>query len=111
MTTLTATVIDALEGIKATEILSLDVREFKTITDYMIIATGNSNRHVNATANRVLEECKAKGFTHLGMEGEQEGEWVLLDLGDVVVHIMLAKTREFYSLERLWTHNNNAFKI
>ena len=94
---------EALEDLKATEIQVINVKKLTSITDYMIIATGNSTRHVKAIARNVDEQIKKHGFITLGIEGEQEGEWILLDINDVVVHIMLAKTREFYSLEKLWS--------
>lgn len=96
-------VITALEDLKAVDIKVLDVRKVASFTDLMIIASGTSDRHVRALADKVLENCRAVGVRPLGVEGEREAEWVLVDLGDIVVHVMRPQTRDFYNLEKLWT--------
>ena len=95
-------VIDALEDIKAEDIQVLDVTEMTDVTDLMIIATGKSTRQVKALANAVIQQAKAAGQQPLGVEGEEVGEWALVDLGDVIVHIMTPHTRSTYNLEKLW---------
>ena len=95
-------VIDALEEVKAKDIVKLDVRELTTVTDYMIVASGTSNRHVKALAEAVAETSRAAGHRPAGIEGADGSEWVLLDLGDALVHVMLPRVREFYNLEKLW---------
>ena len=97
------TITHALEEMKAQEIVNIDVRKLTSITDNMIICSGTSNRHTKAIADKVISEIKAKGFQALGVEGLETGEWILVDLGDAVVHIMLPQAREFYSIEKLWT--------
>lgn len=100
---LLAIVIAALEDVKAVDIRVIDVRNKTSITDRMVIASGTSTRHVKALAENVELKAKQHGFIPLGIEGEQTAEWVLLDLGDVVVHVMLPETRTFYGLEKLWS--------
>ena len=95
-------VIAALEDVKAQDIVSINVREKTSVTDFMVIASGTSNRHVKSLVDNVLEKVKEKGVRPLGSEGLDTGEWALLDLGDVVVHVMLPTARQFYDLERLW---------
>lgn len=95
-------VIDALEDLKAQEIKVLDVRGMSSITDYMIIASGSSNRQVAAIADNVTKKVKEQGYRPLGEEGANEGEWVLVDLGDIIVHVMQPQVRDFYQLEKLW---------
>lgn len=97
------TAIQALEDLKGTDIAEYDVREMTSITDVMLIASGTSDRHVKSLADAVVMACKKAGIAPLGVEGEREGEWVLVDLGDVVVHVMQPRIREFYALEKLWT--------
>ena len=95
-------VCDALENLKANGVKALDVRHLTSVTDFMIVASGRSDRHVRALADSVLERCKEAECLPLGVEGQASGEWVLLDLGDVVVHVMLPRVRDFYNLEKLW---------
>jgi ribosome-associated protein len=92
----------ALEDVKAQDITTIDVRGKTSITDFMVIASGTSNRHVKSLVDNVLEKVKEKGVRPLGSEGLDTGEWALLDLGDIVVHVMLPTARQFYDLERLW---------
>ncbi|RKZ65744.1 MAG: ribosome silencing factor [Gammaproteobacteria bacterium] len=95
--------IDALEALKAEDITVLDVKGKTTVTDWIIIASGSSSRHVKSIANNVIVEAKKASRLLLGAEGENEGEWVLVDLGDVIVHVMQRQVREFYDLESLWS--------
>lgn len=99
---LTELVIKALEDLKGQDIKVIDVRGKTTITDMMVIASGTSDRHVKALADNVAVQAKAAGVMPLGTEGEGGNEWVLVDLNDVVVHVMLPRVRDFYNLEKLW---------
>ncbi len=95
-------VLNTLEDMKAVEVVTIDVRGKTSITDIMVIASGTSDRHVKALAEAVAFQAKQAGERVLGMEGEREGEWALVDLNGVVVHVMQPKVRDFYQLERLW---------
>lgn len=95
--------LQALEDLKGLDVAEYDVREMTSITDVMLIASGTSDRHVKSLADAVVMATKKAGAAPLGVEGEREGEWVLVDLGDVVVHVMQPRVREFYALEKLWT--------
>jgi ribosome-associated protein len=95
-------IINALDDMKALEVKVLDVRGLTDIADYMVIASGTSDRHVRSVAQRVVEKAKEAGFRPHGVEGQQDGDWVLIDLHDMIVHVMLPRVREFYGLEKLW---------
>jgi ribosome-associated protein len=99
---LTDVVTRALDDLKADDVHMLDVRHLTTVTDTMVVASGRSDRHVRAIAGAVVEQAKKAGYRPLGVEGERSGEWVLVDLADLVVHVMLPRVREFYNLEKLW---------
>lgn len=92
----------ALADMKALEVRTLDVRGLTDIADFMVIASGTSDRHVRSVAQRVVEKVKEAGYRPLGVEGQQDGDWVLIDLSEVIVHVMLPRVREFYGLEKLW---------
>lgn len=100
--TLRDVVLGALNELKAVNVKALDVRGLTDITDTMVVASGTSDRHVKSIAERVTQRCKEAGFRPYGIEGERDGEWVLLDLQDIVLHVMLPRVREFYALEKLW---------
>jgi ribosome-associated protein len=93
----------AMEDLKAKDVIEIDVRGKTSVCDYMVIASGTSTRHVKSIADEAVRKVKDLGVMPLGVEGEREAEWVLVDLGDVVVHVMLPRVREYYALERLWT--------
>ena len=97
------TIMAALDKLKAKDVVALDVRDKTSMTDLIVIATGTSSRHVKGLAEEVVKASKQIGQMPLGVEGAREGEWVLVDLGDAIIHVMLPRSREFYGLERLWT--------
>jgi ribosome silencing factor RsfS/YbeB/iojap len=99
---LESVVLDALADMKALEVKLLDVRGLTDIADFMVIASGTSDRHVRSVAQRVVEKTKAAGFRPHGVEGQQDADWVLIDLNEMIVHVMLPRVREFYGLEKLW---------
>jgi len=95
-------VINALENMKAKDITVIDVRDRSSVTDYMILATGTSKKHAQAVCDNASTDAKAQGLKPLGAEGRDSSDWMLLDLGDVIVHVMTEQARHFYDLERLW---------
>ena len=100
-------VLDALEEVKGKDIVTLNVTNLTDVMDTMIVASGNTSRQVKALANSVIEDAKKSGFQPIGVEGIDSGEWVLVDLGDIVIHIMQPTIREFYELEKLWSMRPN----
>jgi ribosome silencing factor RsfS/YbeB/iojap len=94
---------NALEDLKARDTREIDVRGKTSVTDVIFVTSGTSTRHVKSIADEVVKAAKKAGLPPIGVEGQREAEWVLVDLGDIVVHVMLPRTREFYGLERLWT--------
>jgi ribosome-associated protein len=92
-----------LDELKALSLIELDVRGQSDVTDTVVIASGTSDRHVKSIADRVREKAREAGFRVIGTEGERDGEWILIDLGDVIVHVMLPRVRDLYALERLWS--------
>lgn len=100
--TLQTLALDAINDLKALDIVTFDVRDLTSIADIMIICSGRSNRHVKSIAENIVKKAKEAQLKYIKMEGEREGEWVIVDLADVIVHVMLPASREFYSLEDLW---------
>jgi ribosome-associated protein len=96
-------ILQALEDLKGKDIVELDVRELTDITDTLVIVSGTSNRHVKSLADKAIRELKQSGCKVYGVEGQDAGEWVLVDAGNVILHVMQPATREFYDLERLWS--------
>ena len=96
-------VLDACDDLKAKDITEIDVRGKSSVADLLVVASGTSSRHVKSIADEVVKKAKQAGNPPIGVEGQREAEWVLVDLGDVIVHVMLPRTREFYALERLWS--------
>lgn len=99
---------NALDNLKGESITCIDVRKLTEITDFMVIVTGRSSTHIKALADEVVSEVKEAGMDVVGVEGKMQSEWVLVDVGDVVVHIMLAPVRALYNLEDLWNFHNEA---
>ncbi|QIZ46428.1 ribosome silencing factor [Dickeya zeae] len=95
-------VIDKLDDLKGQDIVALDVKGKSSITDYMVICTGTSSRHVSSIADHVVQESRAAGLMPLGVEGENDADWVVVDLGEVIVHVMQEESRHLYELEKLW---------
>jgi ribosome-associated protein len=104
-------VLDALDELKAFDVTVLDVRNLTDVTDLMVIASGGSDRQVKAIARNVVEKAKAAGHQPMGVEGEREGEWILVDLYDLVVHVMLPRVRDFYQIEKLWSDGEDSASI
>lgn len=102
MPTVKETVVQVVDALKGEDIQVLEVKTLTLITDHMIIATGNSIRHIQAMAKQLVQQAKAKDIPVLGVEGERTGEWVLIDLGETIVHLMTQGLRQFYRLEKLW---------
>ncbi len=104
-------VVHALEDLKADNICVLDVKDRTSVTDFMVIASGTSNRHVQSLADNVVSEIKEHGGRPIGVEGGTSSDWVLVDLGEIVVHVMMPATRSFYDLERFWRDGPEAAEL
>ena len=100
--TITDLVVDALDDLKAVDTKIVDVRGLSSVMDFFVVTSGNSSRHVKSLADNVVVKAKEAGCPPIGVEGENDADWVLVDLGDVVVHVMQPAARSFYDLERLW---------
>jgi len=98
-----AHILESLDDLKGLDVRTIDVTDVSDVTDYMVLASGTSNRHVRSLVNRVTEDLNTTGVRPLGVEGRETSEWVLVDYGDIVVHVMQAEARGFYDLERLWS--------
>ncbi len=107
---LTTLIIKALEELKGLDITTLNVKNITPVTDVMIVCTGTSNRHVKSLAENVTQKMKAKDIKILGVEGANEAEWILIDLGDVIVHVMQQRARDYYGLEQLWGRRTSTKK-
>ncbi|MDX2164931.1 MAG: ribosome silencing factor [Gammaproteobacteria bacterium] len=107
---LTTLIIKALEELKGLDIVTINVKNLTTVTDAMVICTGTSNRHVKSLADNVVQKMKAKKIQPLGVEGAKDAEWILIDLGDVIVHVMQQRARDFYGLEQLWGRKTSSKK-
>lgn len=105
---LVATVLAALNDLKAQNVAVMDVTTLTDVADTVVVASGTSDRHVKSLAGRVAERAKEAGYRAMGLEGARDGEWVLIDLQDVIVHVMLPRVREFYGLEKLWDARGRA---
>ena len=99
-------VLSTLEELKAIDVKSVDVTGLSPLTDHFVVASGNSTRHVKSMADKLVQAAKAKGLQPLGVEGEQEAQWILVDLNDIIVHLMLPQARAFYNIEKLWEASN-----
>jgi ribosome-associated protein len=99
-------VLSTLEELKAVDVKSVDVTGLSPLTDHFVVASGNSTRHVKSMADKLVQAAKAHGVQPLGVEGEREAQWILVDLNDIIVHLMLPQARAFYNLEKLWEASN-----
>ena len=108
MNSFTRLITDTMDDLKARDVQTFDVRALTTMTDYMIIASGGSDRQVTAIADKVIEVARARQVRPLGVEGRQQAEWILIDFGDVIAHVMHPDTREYYQLEKLWSVSEQA---
>ena len=106
---ITDLVVDALDDLKAVDTKIVDVRGLSSVMDFLVVASGNSSRHVKSLADNVVGKAKEAGCPPIGVEGENDSDWVLVDLGDVVVHVMQPAARSFYDLERLWSGEAETF--
>ncbi len=110
MMKLTTIISHALDDLKAIDVNIIDVRGLTNITEYMIIATGTSTRHIKAIADNVIEKANEHSYKPLGIEGENDADWILIDLNDAIVHVMLAETRAYYQLDKLWSFKTKEHK-